>query len=95
MLRSIRSGYSNVANVYIHWPYCRRKCNYCNFNKYLDARETAVTRERLVACLVKEWTTLRDQEGITRAQTVFFGGGTPSLMEPQAVETVLRKMQIV
>ena len=39
-------GFSNEANVYIHWPYCRRKCNYCNFNKYLEKESE---REKMVA----------------------------------------------
>ena len=85
-------GFSNEANVYIHWPYCRRKCNYCNFNKYLEKESE---REKMVACLVKEWTTLKTQEGITGAQTIFFGGGTPSLMKPSDVEKILRQAKIL
>ncbi len=85
-------GFCNAANVYVHWPYCRRKCNYCNFNKYVEA--AGADRERMVACLVREWATVRAEEGITKASTVFFGGGTPSLMDPGDVEKILRRLNL-
>jgi oxygen-independent coproporphyrinogen-3 oxidase len=78
--------------VYVHWPYCRRNCNYCNFNKYLL---NGADSDRMVACLVREWDTVKTQEGITKAKTVFFGGGTPSLMRPNDVEKVLRTVKII
>jgi coproporphyrinogen III oxidase-like Fe-S oxidoreductase len=83
----LSADYSNEANVYIHWPYCRRKCNYCNFNKYI---ESEADRDQMVSCLKKEWATLKSRENITKVQTVFFGGGTPSLMKPKDVEKILR-----
>jgi hypothetical protein len=48
----------------------------------------------MVACLVREWATVRAEEGITKASTVFFGGGTPSLMDPGDVEKILRKFKL-
>ena len=42
-LASVSSSKQRVG-VYIHWPYCRRKCNYCNFNKYVSDEENVITQ---------------------------------------------------
>ena len=52
-------------------------------------------RERMVACLMREWETVKVEEGITKASTVFFGGGTPSLMYPEDVEKILRRAKFM
>jgi putative oxygen-independent coproporphyrinogen III oxidase len=74
--------------VYIHWPYCARICPYCDFNVVRD-RGRADEAEALAAAIVAD---LEAQAGFTGPRTlssVFFGGGTPSLMTPQMVERVL------
>ena len=67
--------------VYIHWPYCARICPYCDFNVYRDRgrREEQAALARAIA------DDLRAQAALTgprRLTSVFFGGGTPSLMDP-------------
>lgn len=72
--------------VYIHWPFCLAKCPYCDFNSHV--RESVVQdawRDALLAELAFYAETLPDR----RVTSVFFGGGTPSLMPPQTVAALL------
>ena len=74
--------------VYVHWPFCAAKCPYCDFNSHV--RHGGVDQAGFAAGLVAE---LRHMAARTPARivtSVFFGGGTPSLMRPDTVETVLR-----
>jgi len=74
--------------VYVHWPYCARICPYCDFNVYRD-RGRAGEQAALAAAIVED---LAAQAALTGPRTlvsVFFGGGTPSLMAPDAVAQVL------
>ena len=72
--------------LYVHWPFCVSKCPYCDFNSHVrDAVDHEAWRKALLADLAYE---ARRLEG--RALTsIFFGGGTPSLMEPKTVEAVI------
>jgi coproporphyrinogen III oxidase-like Fe-S oxidoreductase len=63
--------------VYVHWPFCLAKCPYCDFNSHV-ARE--VDHDRWRAALVAEMEAVRDLTGPRPAGSMFFGGGTPSLM---------------
>jgi putative oxygen-independent coproporphyrinogen III oxidase len=75
--------------VYIHWPYCARVCPYCDFNVYAaKARDTAPLFDAILHDL-EGW---RAQSGERQADTVFFGGGTPSLMTGEQVERVLARV---
>ncbi|MEO1313156.1 MAG: radical SAM family heme chaperone HemW, partial [Pseudomonadota bacterium] len=72
--------------VYVHWPFCAAKCPYCDFNSHVRA---AVDQSVWAEALCAE---LRDMAARTdrqRLRSVFFGGGTPSLMEPATVGAVL------
>jgi oxygen-independent coproporphyrinogen-3 oxidase len=72
--------------VYIHWPFCRSKCPYCDFNSHVrDSVDTA----RWTRALMRD---LEGQAELTAGRevgSVFFGGGTPSLMPPQTVAKLL------
>ncbi|XP_074552765.1 radical S-adenosyl methionine domain-containing protein 1, mitochondrial isoform X2 [Halichoeres trimaculatus] len=74
------------ASLYVHWPYCLRRCSYCNFNKY-------ITRENkddiMTQCLQRETETLLRLSDVTCISSVFFGGGTPSLAHPSIIAAVL------
>jgi oxygen-independent coproporphyrinogen-3 oxidase len=75
--------------VYVHWPYCARVCPYCDFNVYAaKTRDTAPLFEAILRDL-EGW---RAGTGERRADTVFFGGGTPSLMTGEQVARVLDKV---
>lgn len=68
--------------VYIHWPFCAAKCPYCDFNSHVR-RETDQDRWR--AALVRALETEAVRVPGRTVDTVFFGGGTPSLMPPETV----------
>jgi putative oxygen-independent coproporphyrinogen III oxidase len=72
--------------VYVHWPFCLAKCPYCDFNSHVSR---SVDQAAWAAALVAEATHMRCLTGPRPADTVFFGGGTPSLMEPATVAAVL------
>ncbi|XP_054987483.1 radical S-adenosyl methionine domain-containing protein 1, mitochondrial isoform X2 [Sorex araneus] len=79
---------SRRAALYVHWPYCEKRCTYCNFNKYVP-RAGGVEEAALRSCLVTEARTLLHISGVRRVESVFFGGGTPSLASPRTVAAVL------
>lgn len=68
------------------WPYCEKRCSYCNFNKYIPR---GVEEGTVRNCLVTEARTLLRLSGVQRVESVFFGGGTPSLASPHTVAAVL------
>ncbi|NWR80059.1 RSAD1 protein, partial [Centropus unirufus] len=68
------------------WPYCRKRCSYCNFNKYVVP---AVDEVPVRACLVQEALTLLRLSRVQSITSVFFGGGTPSLASPGTIAAVL------
>ncbi len=72
--------------VYVHWPFCLAKCPYCDFNSHVSR---TVDQAAWAAALVAEATHMRALTGARPADSVFFGGGTPSLMEPATVGAVL------
>ncbi|XP_075025796.1 radical S-adenosyl methionine domain-containing protein 1, mitochondrial isoform X2 [Calonectris borealis] len=75
-----------TAALYVHWPYCRKRCSYCNFNKYVVP---AVDEVAVRACLVREARTLLRLSQVQSVTSVFFGGGTPSLASPCTIAAVL------
>ena len=75
-----------MFGVYIHWPFCASKCPYCDFNSHVrqsideDAWRSAYVRE------IAHYAALTPGRTVT---SIFFGGGTPSLMEPQTAQAVI------
>ncbi|KAM9281533.1 LOW QUALITY PROTEIN: radical S-adenosyl methionine domain-containing protein 1, mitochondrial [Morus bassanus] len=81
-----------TAALYVHWPYCRKRCSYCNFNKYVVP---AVDEAAVRACLVREARTLLRLSQVRSVTSVFFGGGTPSLASPRTIAAVLEAIAAV
>jgi oxygen-independent coproporphyrinogen-3 oxidase len=81
---------SAMLGLYIHIPFCSAICNYCNFNRGLF---DADLKTRYVSALIAEihnQSEICDQKSeISRADTIFFGGGTPSLLEPEDVARII------
>jgi oxygen-independent coproporphyrinogen-3 oxidase len=76
--------------VYIHWPFCRSKCPYCDFNSHVRERiDHARWRGALLAELAHY---ARDTQG-RPVTSIFFGGGTPSLMEPETVAALIVRVR--
>jgi len=75
--------------VYIHWPYCARICPYCDFNVVRDrpGKDGGRSEEQagLVAAILNDLEQQAAMVGPRRLASIFFGGGTPSLMPPEAV----------
>ncbi|XP_049418239.1 radical S-adenosyl methionine domain-containing protein 1, mitochondrial [Epinephelus fuscoguttatus] len=74
------------ASLYVHWPYCLRRCSYCNFNKYIPREDND---HMMTECLQKETETLLQLSQVSCITSVFFGGGTPSLAPPSTIAAVL------
>jgi len=74
--------------VYIHWPYCARICPYCDFNVVRDRGKTQ-EQAGLVAAILTDLEAQAKLVGDRRLASIFFGGGTPSLMPPEAVAAVI------
>jgi putative oxygen-independent coproporphyrinogen III oxidase len=74
--------------LYVHWPFCRSKCPYCDFNSHV--RES-VDHARWRAALLAELDHFADRTGGRRLTSIFFGGGTPSLMAPETVAAVIER----
>jgi putative oxygen-independent coproporphyrinogen III oxidase len=72
--------------LYIHWPFCLAKCPYCDFNSHVRER-IPQARFRAALRLELEWEAAR--LGRRRLTSIFFGGGTPSLMEPETVALLI------
>ena len=67
--------------VYIHWPYCAKICPYCDFNVW-RARGREAEQPRLKAAILADLARQAERTGPRRLVSIFFGGGTPSLMDP-------------
>jgi putative oxygen-independent coproporphyrinogen III oxidase len=74
--------------VYVHWPYCARICPYCDFNVF-KARGREAEAAALAHAIVADLEAQRAITGPRELVSVFFGGGTPSLMEPAWVAEIL------
>jgi len=72
--------------VYIHWPFCLSKCPYCDFNSHVVAN---VDQAQWAHALMRELEYMRELTGPRAVRSIFFGGGTPSLMEVSTVDAVL------
>ena len=66
--------------LYVHWPFCRTKCPYCDFNSHVAG---SIDQEAWASALLAELDHVADELGRRPLKTIFFGGGTPSLMPPR------------
>lgn len=73
--------------VYVHWPFCLSKCPYCDFNSHV--RHAAIDEERFARAFAREIETTAARIGPRDVTSIFLGGGTPSLMQPQTVGAIL------
>ena len=77
--------------LYIHWPFCLAKCPYCDFNSHVRAtHDDDAWREALLADMRHEASSIQSEEKLA---SIFFGGGTPSLMAPDLVAQLLREAE--
>ena len=77
----------NHAGIYIHIPFCRSHCSYCDFATGMYEGELA---DRYVNSLIREITNWREVGNPSPVDTIYFGGGTPSLLAPSQIERILK-----
>ena len=77
--------------IYVHWPFCAAKCPYCDFNSHVRTR---IDEMGWVAAIEKEldWTAAAQGDDRPFVETIFFGGGTPSLMQGTSIARVLDRI---
>ncbi|MDG1996325.1 MAG: radical SAM family heme chaperone HemW [Emcibacteraceae bacterium] len=80
----------NDISIYVHWPFCLSKCPYCDFNSHV---RTSIDENAMAAALTHEIDHYADLVGHRRVKSIFFGGGTPSLMSGATVERVLSRIE--
>lgn len=78
-----------MAGIYIHIPFCKSKCAYCNFFSVVSEKQRADYLE----ALKREAVARKDYLGGEEVRTVYFGGGTPSLLEPKEVSEILEVLK--
>lgn len=86
-MRSKEPGFG----VYIHWPFCQAKCPYCDFNSHV--RQNGVQQRDYVEMYRREiayFAKLTEEKQVT---SIFFGGGTPSLMEPETLDAIMSEIR--
>ena len=81
------SAENEAFGVYVHWPFCLSKCPYCDFNSHV--RHTAIDQDRFARAFAREIETTAARIGARTVSSIFLGGGTPSLMQPQTVGAIL------
>jgi len=86
--RGLATDSSPGFGLYVHWPFCKAKCPYCDFNSHV--RET-IDQDRWRGALLAELDHYAAQAAGRRLTSIFFGGGTPSLMPPQTVAAVIER----
>src|SRR3979490_1831725 len=80
-------GEKDAFGVYVHWPFCLSKCPYCDFNSHV--RHAPIDEARYVRAIAAEIAAAAERVPGRTVSTIFFGGGTPSLMQPATVATIL------
>jgi putative oxygen-independent coproporphyrinogen III oxidase len=78
---------SEAFGVYVHWPFCLAKCPYCDFNSHV--RHSPPDQARYLAAFKREIAHRAALSSFKIATSIFFGGGTPSLMAPETVAGIL------
>jgi oxygen-independent coproporphyrinogen-3 oxidase len=73
--------------VYVHWPFCLSKCPYCDFNSHV--RHGGYDEAHYVRAIQSEIAAAAERAPRRTVSTIFFGGGTPSLMQPETVGAIL------
>lgn len=78
---------NGLFGIYVHWPFCAAKCPYCDFNSHVHRGE--FDEKTYVEAYAREIAYFARQTPGRTVQSIFFGGGTPSLMDPRSVQGIL------
>ena len=77
-----------MSGIYIHIPFCTRKCLYCNFYSVTDLHQ----RSKLVSALMQEIILQKNYLGAEKISSIYFGGGTPSLLMPETIQKLIEQI---
>lgn len=77
------------SSLYIHWPFCLAKCPYCDFNSHVSNAIDHLAFEKAYLMEINNFAQYLSDKTIT---SIFFGGGTPSLMQPKIVESIINEL---
>jgi putative oxygen-independent coproporphyrinogen III oxidase len=80
---------TNEISIYIHWPFCLSKCPYCDFNSHVS---DLVDHDLWLECYKKEIEYFQEYINGRYIKSIFFGGGTPSLMKPKTVAGIINEI---
>ena len=75
-----------MAGIYIHIPYCKKKCIYCDFYFKINVDDM----HDMISCIKKELISRKNYLKSSRVKTIYFGGGTPSILTKQDIKTILK-----
>jgi len=78
-------------SIYIHWPYCLSKCPYCDFNSHVSKEK--IDQSQYSSLIKKELDHYSEVMNSKNVSSIFFGGGTPSLMDPSVVYEILNHIK--
>ena len=78
-----------MAGIYLHIPFCKQACFYCDFHFSTSLKK----KDELVSCLVKELELRKNELQNETIETIYFGGGTPSLLSQEEIELLLNTIQ--
>jgi putative oxygen-independent coproporphyrinogen III oxidase len=81
-----------MTSLYIHYPFCKKKCPYCDFNSHVRSN---VVHDDWQKSYFKEMQYMAEMAQTKPLKSIFFGGGTPSLMPPELVASLIEKAQIL
>lgn len=86
---TVSAQYKPLA-IYVHWPFCKKKCPYCDFNSHVrDGVDHTAWRDALLREL-HHWRGRVEGHTVT---SIFFGGGTPSLMQPETAKAIIDEVK--
>src|SRR6266704_4275906 len=90
--RNLRKLWTKMsdAGIYIHIPFCRSRCSYCDFATGMYESDLAARYVHAVATEITAW---REVEQPNDVNTIYFGGGTPSLLTPAQIEQILKAVR--
>lgn len=94
--KTVEAAVQRGFAAYVHWPFCKSKCPYCDFNSHVrESVDHRTWRQALIKQIDLEAERLKRYDGATSRflGSIFFGGGTPSLMAPETVAGVIERLR--
>ena len=80
----------DLFGIYVHWPFCKSKCPYCDFNSHVS---NSIDHDLWAQMYLREIDYIAEKTKGRQVTSIFFGGGTPSLMKPKTVEAIIAHIQ--